>query len=49
MAGISQVIVMTKIDEICPPVKENLRNVYKSKKIKEKVSLPVLNMQHTFL
>ncbi|XP_058273968.1 interferon-induced protein 44-like [Hemibagrus wyckioides] len=35
--GISQVIVMTKIDEICPLVKEKLRNVYKSKKIKEKM------------
>ncbi|XP_027027511.1 interferon-induced protein 44-like [Tachysurus fulvidraco] len=36
--GISQVIIMTKIDEFCPLVNEDLRNVYKSKKIKEKMT-----------
>ncbi|KAI7811113.1 interferon-induced protein 44 isoform X2 [Triplophysa rosa] len=35
--GIPQVIIMTKVDEICPLVKENLEKVYTSKKIKEKV------------
>ncbi|XP_065110174.1 interferon-induced protein 44-like isoform X11 [Paramisgurnus dabryanus] len=34
---IPQVIVMTKIDEACPVVKNDLRKVYRSKKIKEKM------------
>ncbi|XP_065110162.1 uncharacterized protein [Paramisgurnus dabryanus] len=34
---IPQVIVMTKVDEACPAVKENLRKVFHSKKIKEKM------------
>ncbi|XP_073716108.1 interferon-induced protein 44-like [Misgurnus anguillicaudatus] len=34
---IPQVIIMTKIDEACPVVKNNLRKVYHSKKIKEKM------------
>ncbi|XP_073722389.1 interferon-induced protein 44 isoform X3 [Misgurnus anguillicaudatus] len=34
---IPQVIVMTKIDEACPLVKNDLRKVYHSKKIKEKM------------
>nr|XP_055062211.1 interferon-induced protein 44-like isoform X2 [Misgurnus anguillicaudatus] len=34
---IPQVIIMTKIDEACPVVKNNLRRVYHSKKIKEKM------------
>nr|XP_055062213.1 interferon-induced protein 44-like isoform X4 [Misgurnus anguillicaudatus] len=34
---IPQVVVMTKIDEVCPVVKKDLRKVYHSKKIKEKM------------
>ncbi|XP_073722390.1 interferon-induced protein 44-like [Misgurnus anguillicaudatus] len=36
---IPQVIVMTKIDEACPVVNKNLRKVYHSKKIKEKMQM----------
>ncbi|XP_056591635.1 interferon-induced protein 44-like [Triplophysa dalaica] len=35
--GIPQAIIMTKVDETCPLVKENLEKVYTSKKIKEMV------------
>ncbi|XP_053532162.1 interferon-induced protein 44-like isoform X2 [Ictalurus punctatus] len=35
--GIPQVLILTHIDECCPLVKENLRKVYFSKKIKEKM------------
>ncbi|XP_059409575.1 interferon-induced protein 44-like isoform X4 [Carassius carassius] len=37
--GIPQVIVMTKVDDACPLVKNDLRKIYKSKKIKEKMEL----------
>lgn len=37
MLGIPHLVLMTKIDIICPLVKEDLRKVYKSVKIKEKV------------
>ncbi|XP_053532199.1 interferon-induced protein 44 isoform X3 [Ictalurus punctatus] len=35
--NLPQVIIMTKVDEVCPLVKQDLRKVYTSKKIKEKV------------
>ncbi|XP_053471710.1 interferon-induced protein 44-like isoform X2 [Ictalurus furcatus] len=35
--NLPQVIIMTKVDEACPLVKEDLRKVYTSKKIKEKM------------
>uniref|UniRef100_A0A8C2I0S5 Interferon-induced protein 44-like n=1 Tax=Cyprinus carpio TaxID=7962 RepID=A0A8C2I0S5_CYPCA len=37
--GIPQVIVMTKMDEVCPLVKKSLRKMFTSKKIKEKMEL----------
>ncbi|XP_052401180.1 interferon-induced protein 44-like [Carassius gibelio] len=37
--GISQVVVMTKMDEACPLVNKDLRKMYTSKKIKEKMEL----------
>ncbi|XP_067260427.1 interferon-induced protein 44-like [Chanodichthys erythropterus] len=35
--GIPQVIIMTKVDEVCPLVKDNLKKIYTSKKIKQKM------------
>ncbi|ROI62445.1 Interferon-induced protein 44-like [Anabarilius grahami] len=34
---IPQVVIMTRADEVCPLVKENIRKIYTSKKIKEKL------------
>ncbi|XP_056318212.1 interferon-induced protein 44-like [Danio aesculapii] len=35
--GIPQVIIMTKVDEACPLVKDDLQKIYTSKKIKQKM------------
>ncbi|KAK2817764.1 hypothetical protein Q7C36_021697 [Tachysurus vachellii] len=35
--NLPQVIIMTKVDELCPLVKKDIRMVYTSKKIKEKM------------
>ncbi|XP_052407388.1 interferon-induced protein 44-like [Carassius gibelio] len=35
--GISQVIIMTMVDEACPLVRKDLQKIYTSKKIKEKM------------
>ncbi|KAK7166720.1 hypothetical protein R3I93_006474 [Phoxinus phoxinus] len=37
--GIPQLVVMTKVDEACPLVDKDLRKIYTSKKIKEKMDL----------
>lgn len=37
--GIPQVVVMTKVDETCPLIKKDLKKMYTSKKIKEKMEL----------
>ncbi|KAL1254772.1 hypothetical protein QQF64_017001 [Cirrhinus molitorella] len=36
---IPQLIIMTKVDQACPLVKEDLRKIYTSKKIKEKMQM----------
>ncbi|KTF78069.1 hypothetical protein cypCar_00042166 [Cyprinus carpio] len=35
--GIPQVIILTKVDEVCPLLKDNLEKIYTSKKIKQKM------------
>ncbi|XP_043098045.1 interferon-induced protein 44-like isoform X2 [Puntigrus tetrazona] len=37
--GIPQVVVMTKVDETCPLVRQDLEKMYTSKKIKQKMEL----------
>ncbi|XP_048053904.1 interferon-induced protein 44-like [Megalobrama amblycephala] len=37
--GIPQVVIMTKVDTACPLVKDDLRKIYTSKKIKEKMEM----------
>ncbi|XP_053532123.1 interferon-induced protein 44-like isoform X2 [Ictalurus punctatus] len=41
--GIPQVIVMTKVDKACEQVNQDLKKVYTSKKIKEKMDLCSIN------
>ena len=42
LAGIPQVVILTKIDETCPEIKEDLKIVYKSAYVKEKVQKTAL-------
>ncbi|KAF5893559.1 interferon-induced protein 44-like, partial [Clarias magur] len=46
--GIPQVVFMTKVDRTCPLTKDNLKNIYKSKKIRDKNLLQfwLINMLH---
>ncbi|ROI62455.1 Interferon-induced protein 44 [Anabarilius grahami] len=37
--GFPQVVIMTKVDEVCQLVKNDLRKIYTSKKIKEKMEM----------
>lgn len=37
--GVPQLVVLTKVDDSCPLVKENLTNIYRSVYIKEIVSV----------
>uniref|UniRef100_A0A087X2V8 G domain-containing protein n=1 Tax=Poecilia formosa TaxID=48698 RepID=A0A087X2V8_POEFO len=39
LLGVPQLVVLTKVDEACPLVKENLTNIYRSVYIKETVSV----------
>ena len=35
--GMPQVVFLTRVDRACPMTKANLRNIYNSKKIRDKV------------
>lgn len=37
--GIPQVVLLTKIDELCPEIQEDLENVYRLQSVKLKVLL----------
>ncbi|XP_030641300.1 titin-like [Chanos chanos] len=37
--GIPQVVIMTKVDDVCPLVKDDLKKIYRSAKVKEKIEV----------
>lgn len=39
LAGIPQVVILTKIDEVCPEIKADLKSVYRIQYVKDKVCL----------
>lgn len=39
---IPQVAIFTKVDEVSPEIEENLQNVYRDKRLKEKVGLSLI-------
>ena len=43
-AGIPQVVIITKIDDICHEISEDLKNVYKVQYVREKVCLIIDNV-----
>lgn len=48
-AGIPQLAIATQIDEACPEIQKDLKNVYKSKHLREKVSFLTPKLYNFFI